>query len=306
MKFLTLSLAALVGCATAAPPRELIDARDAYRHAEQGPAMKLTPAELHVAAESLEQAEQAYKHDADSKDAVDIAYVALRKAQRADALGQAAAANQRRQQAERDVGKTQQEIISNSDQKLKNQDERLRDTQGALAHEHERLEKQKELTEKQKEMTEAERTARLAAEKKAADAMDALAKSLAVKTEARGTVITLSGGVVFATNQAKILPGAQTQLNQVADALKTQAEHHFSVEGHTDNQGTDAINDDLSARRAAAVRDYLIVRGVSANAISSEGYGSKRPVGDNKNPEGRAMNRRVEIIVDKSNTSAAL
>ena len=56
------------------------------------------------------------------------------------------------------------------------------------------------------------------------------------------------------------------QLNQVADALKTQAEHHFVVGGHTDNQGTDRINDDLSARRAMAVRDYLVVRGVSANA----------------------------------------
>lgn len=135
--------------------------------------------------------------------------------------------------------------------------------------------------------------------------MDALSKSLAVKADTRGTVITLSGGVVFATGQATILPGAQAQLNQVADALKTQAEHHFVVEGHTDNQGTDAINNELSTKRANAVRDYLVVRGVAAAAITAQGFGSARPVGDNKNPEGRAMNRRVEIIVDRAVTSAA-
>jgi len=120
-----------------------------------------------------------------------------------------------------------------------------------------------------------------------------------VKSEARGTVITLAGGLVFATGRSVILPGAQSQLNQVADALKTQAEHHFSVEGHTDNQGTDKINDDLSLRRANAVREYLVVRGVAPAAISATGFGSSRPVGDNKTAEGRAMNRRVEIIVDK-------
>ena len=118
-----------------------------------------------------------------------------------------------------------------------------------------------------------------------------------VKADTRGTVITLSGGVLFATNQATILPGAQVQLDQVAEALKTQAEHHFTVEGHTDNQGTDKINDDLSTRRANAVRDYLIVHGVAAAAITAQGFGSRRAIADNRTTEGRAMNRRVEIIV---------
>jgi outer membrane protein OmpA-like peptidoglycan-associated protein len=162
------------------------------------------------------------------------------------------------------------------------------------------LVKEKESLVKEKEATAAERAARLDAEKKAQDAMDVLAKTLAVKSEARGTVITLSGGVVFETGRATILPGAQAQLNQVADALKTQAEHHFVVEGHTDNQGTDKINDALSTRRANAVRDYLVVRGVAAAAITAAGSGSRQPIADNKTAEGRAMNRRVEIIVDKA------
>ena len=64
-------------------------------------------------------------------------------------------------------------------------------------------------------------------------------------------------------------------------------------------KGSDRINDDLSLRRANAVREYLVVRGVAPAAISATGFGSSRPVGDNKTAEGRAMNRRVEIIVDK-------
>jgi outer membrane protein OmpA-like peptidoglycan-associated protein len=292
-----LPLCALLACATAAPPKELIEARNAYARAEQGPAQRLVPAELHVAHESLVVAENSYKGDPKSQDAVDNAYVALRKAQRAEALGNAAAAMTEKERAEKDVGKTQEQLLTNADAKLKTTDEKLKNTEGALADERASLAQQKEATA-------AERAARLEAEKKASDAMDALSKSLAVKSDPRGTVITLSGGVLFATGQATILANAQAQLNQVADALKTQAERHFTVEGHTDNQGTDKINDDLSARRATAVRDYLVVRGVSANAISAQGFGSKRPIGANGNPEGRAMNRRVEIIVDKAVTAS--
>ena len=287
-----LPLCMLLACATGAPPKELIEARETYAHAEQGPAQTLVPAELHVARESLDVAERSYKEDSKSQDAVDNAYVALRMVQRAEALGNAAAANTDKDRSEKDVGKTQEQLLTNADAKLKH-------TEGALAHERETVAHGREDLAKQKDATAAERTARLAAEKKASDAMDALAKSLAVKSDPRGTVITLSGGVLFATGKATILVNAQAQLDQVADALKTQAEHHFTVEGHTDNQGTDRINDDLSARRANAVRDYLIVHGVSADAISAQGYGSKRPIGENANPEGRAMNRRVEIIVDK-------
>ena len=296
-KFSALPLCALFACATAQPPKELVQAREAYHHAEAGPASQLVPAELHVARESLDIAERSYDHSPGSQDAIDNSYIALRKAQRADALGHAAVSMDDRARADKDAGRTQGELLSSADARLKNTDAQLRNTEGALDRSRDSLVKEKAATA-------AERAARLDAENKSREAMDALAKSLAVKSEARGMVITLSGGVVFATGKASILPGAQAQLDQVADALKTQAEHHFTVEGHTDNQGTDQINDDLSTRRANAVRDYLIVRGVAAAAISSSGFGSHRPVGDNTNPEGRAMNRRVEIIVDKAPVAA--
>jgi outer membrane protein OmpA-like peptidoglycan-associated protein len=279
------AVAMLAACSSALPPRELVEARDAYRRAEAGTAAKLVPAELHGAKGALDVAERAFASEPESQDAIDNAYIALRKIQRAEALGNAALAMQDKASFEKSIRLTQQELLSRSNA-------RLRNTEGALAKERDSLAKEKE-------NAAAERAARVDAEKKATDAMDALAKSLAVKSEARGTVITLAGGLVFATGRSVILPGAQSQLNQIADALKTQAEHHFSVEGHTDNQGSDRINDELSLKRANAVREYLVVRGVAPGAISATGFGSTRPVGDNKTAEGRAMNRRVEIIVDK-------
>ncbi len=281
-----LPLCTLSACATAPPPKELVDAREAYRHAEAGAASKMVPAELHVARESLDAAERSFADSPGSWDTIDSAYIALRKSQQAEALGNAAVAVQNKEAADKEARREQQDL--------------LRSTEGALAKERTSLARERESLAKEKEVTAAERAARVAAEKKAQDAMDALAKNLAVRSEARGTVITLSGGVLFATGRATLLVGAQAQLNQVADALKTQAEHHFSVEGHTDNQGTDRINDQLSTRRANAVRDYLVVRGVSPAAITATGFGSSKPVGDNQTAEGRAMNRRVEIIVDKT------
>jgi outer membrane protein OmpA-like peptidoglycan-associated protein len=286
----------LAACATPRPPRELVEAREAYHRAEAGNAAKLVPAELHVARGALDVAERTYSESPDSQDAVDQAYIALRKVQRAEALGNAALSMQDKASFEKSIRLTQQEMLSRSNTRLKR-------VEGALASERDSLAKERESLVKEKEATATERAARLDAEKKAQDAMDALAKSLAVKSEARGTVITLAGGLVFETGRATILAGAQAQLNQVADALKSQAEHHFAVEGHTDNQGTDKINDALSTRRANAVRDYLVVRGVAAAAITASGYGSRRPIADNKTAEGRAMNRRVEIVVDKAPAS---
>jgi outer membrane protein OmpA-like peptidoglycan-associated protein len=69
------------------------------------------------------------------------------------------------------------------------------------------------------------------------------------------------------------------------------------VEGHTDSQGTVSGNQDLSQRRAQVVRDYLVSRGISADRLTSQGFGSTRSIADNASAEGRADNRRVEIVV---------
>jgi len=281
---------AVTACGASRPPAELVDARAAYAKAQASETASLVPAEIHIAQTSLDTAEREFKHDGNSGRTRDLAYVAMRVAQRAEVLGTLAVARGNAQSAERDREHLQTTIIS--DQKSK-----LQSAEGAIQEQNQELAKKQAELQNQRQLTEAERTARVAAEQKVKDAMDALARSTSVKSDTRGTVITLSGSVLFATNQAAILPGAQTQLNQVAEALKTQAERHFTIEGHTDNQGTDTVNAALSERRAAAVRDYLVVRGVAASAVSVKGVGASRPIADNKTTEGRAMNRRVEIIV---------
>jgi len=128
--------------------------------------------------------------------------------------------------------------------------------------------------------------------------MKDLAAVAAVKEEARGMVITLSGSVLFASGKYALLNTAMTKLDQVAEALKAQdADKRMVVEGHTDSQGSDKVNQPLSLNRGNAVRDYLVTRGVAAEKITAVGLGSSRPLVDNKSAENRANNRRVEIIV---------
>jgi outer membrane protein OmpA-like peptidoglycan-associated protein len=94
------------------------------------------------------------------------------------------------------------------------------------------------------------------------------------------------------------MPGAQTKLNEVADELgKQDTESKIVVEGFTDSQGGASYNQDLSQRRAQSVRDYLVSRGIASDRVSAQGYGMNQPVADNSTPEGRANNRRVQIVV---------
>jgi outer membrane protein OmpA-like peptidoglycan-associated protein len=150
-----------------------------------------------------------------------------------------------------------------------------------------------------------EREARAASDKRAAQAAADLAKIASVKQETRGMVITLSGGVLFASGKSDLLGDAQVKLNSVADSLTQQdPDSKMVVEGHTDSQGKVAYNQDLSQRRAQVVRDYLVTRGIAADRVTSQGFGSSRSVADNSSPEGRANNRRVEIVVTPKGASA--
>jgi outer membrane protein OmpA-like peptidoglycan-associated protein len=142
-----------------------------------------------------------------------------------------------------------------------------------------------------------EKVARAEAEKKAAAAMASLQEIAKVKEEARGVVITLSGSVLFATGKSDLLPIAKDKLSEVAKALKDQGFKSLLVEGHTDSRGKAADNDKLSLKRAEAVRDHLLTQGIPADKIRAEGLGSTRPVAENDTAEGRANNRRVEIVV---------
>jgi outer membrane protein OmpA-like peptidoglycan-associated protein len=95
-----------------------------------------------------------------------------------------------------------------------------------------------------------------------------------------------------------LIPQADAKLSAVADVLSKQdGASKFRVEGYTDSRGDPAANDDLSRRRADIVRAYLVSRGIAPERITAEGLGATNPVADNALIEGRAANRRVEIII---------
>ncbi|HEX8909992.1 MAG TPA: OmpA family protein [Anaeromyxobacteraceae bacterium] len=104
--------------------------------------------------------------------------------------------------------------------------------------------------------------------------------------------------VLFDTGKATIDQRSYSLLDEVADALKAHPEvKSVQVEGHTDNRGSAKLNKKLSQARAEAVRKYLIGKGIEANRLTAKGYGSSRPIADNKTAAGRDANRRVEFVI---------
>jgi len=270
----------LAACASA-PSRELVDARSAYARASSGPAARVVPAELHKARVSLDTAENAFAND--SSDQRDLAYVAERRAQLAEVLAKRAEHAGVRVKAEATLASEKEADHIQT----KNQLEHTKtDLAGA---EHDAADQRARASEADQRAAESDRRLK---------AMQLeFAKYAEVKQEPRGMVITLSGSVLFASNKAVLLPEARTRLGHVAAALMETKERHLDVEGYTDSQGKDEYNVELSQRRADAVRIYLVSNGYPPDLIVAHGAGNTMPVADNATPEGRANNRRVEIIV---------
>jgi OOP family OmpA-OmpF porin len=103
-------------------------------------------------------------------------------------------------------------------------------------------------------------------------------------------------GVNFDNDKSTLRPDAIGILERAAIALKEWGSVKVEIAGHTDSVSTDAYNQALSERRASAVRDFLISRGIAADRLSAKGYGESTPIADNGTDEGRASNRRVEMI----------
>jgi len=187
MRIQSLALAALtvVGCGSNLPPKELVDARAAYQSASKGPAAQQSPAELHVAKQSLDVAERAFSDDGDSPVTKDFSYIAIRKAQLADASARAGLAIKEREAADREAQAVQASQLSDARNQLTSTKSNLEKTQEQLAR---------------------EKAAREAAEKAAALALADLNRLAAVKQESRGMVITLSGGVPSRATSRRCCP----------------------------------------------------------------------------------------------------
>jgi outer membrane protein OmpA-like peptidoglycan-associated protein len=141
------------------------------------------------------------------------------------------------------------------------------------------------------------------AEQKAADLQRQLNELQAQQTD-RGLMMTL-GDVLFATGQAELKPGSVAKLDQLVTFMRNYPDRTVTIEGHTDNVGSESFNIDLSQRRADAVRGYLVRQGVDGSRVKSTGMGEDMPVATNNTEAGRQQNRRVEIIISNPTPTAA-
>jgi len=125
-----------------------------------------------------------------------------------------------------------------------------------------------------------------------------LSKLAATRTSERGFIVTLPG-LFFDTGKSALKAGARNTLTKIADQLRLNEGTQVAIEGHTDSVGTEPFNQALSEKRAIAVRDYLVGRGVPASRINITGLGETSPVATNDTPAGRQQNRRVELVISE-------
>lgn len=115
--------------------------------------------------------------------------------------------------------------------------------------------------------------------------------------DGKAILVNLPNGVTFPVDSTTISPSFQTTLNTISSNLVQYPDSLIDVYGHTDSTGSDQYNLDLSQRRADAVADYLVIRGVARSRVRTQGFGERYPVADNATDAGRALNRRVEIKI---------
>lgn len=258
-----LSLGA-AGCATA-PPAELQQARTAYRQVANGEARSLAPLELAEARSALVAAEQAFEAEGATAEALDKANVAYRETQRVSEV----AADR---QAERAA------LIA---------DLRL-ETRRKIAYQAPRARVAPRPA--GEPVVELEQTGALAW------ALRRLIPVAGVEETEDSVMITLADDI-FAPGSAALGPAAEARLELVLAVLAAAWPRAVRVEGYADDVGPDGENVALSQRRADAVERWLVDHGVAAERVEAVGRGTLDPIASNATPEGRARNRRVQLIL---------
>ena len=132
---------------------------------------------------------------------------------------------------------------------------------------------------------------------KQAEEMKQVMGDAEVKRVGEGIVVEFKDKVLFGYDRSDVSTTAQASLNKLANVLQKYPDTNIEILGHTDNKGSDDYNQGLSDERAAAVKAYLVSKGIGESRLSSTGYGETKPVADNKTAAGRAKNRRVEMTL---------
>jgi outer membrane protein OmpA-like peptidoglycan-associated protein len=281
---LTLALCACVS--TPQPNEALLSARAAVQTAEADPNVALYAAlDLETARKDLDVAEAAAIHHQDAEIA-QPAYMAAQTAR----LAQARAAKK-----------------ADDARVAQGQQERDRIQLAARTREVNTVVEQRDLASAQRDQAAAQRDQAAAQRDQATDQaarLQAEIDKLKATPTSRGLVLTL-GDVLFDTGKAQLNPGAAFKLDQLAQFLIEHPERRVQIDGFTDSVGTDAYNQDLSERRAEAVKAALVLRGVDPSHIGTEGYGKGYPVASNSESGGRQLNRRVEVVIGNDNSAIA-
>lgn len=254
----------LVGCGTPQKHPAVEDARAALASAENPKVSQYAPVPLEEAKEQFNKAEALWKKGADEEKIKHQAYLAKQRAAIAIEKGEIRAAEKSVQQAraERDQVRIQA---------------RAQETE--IARER------------------AERRAQEAEQAMArAESLEGEIEDLKARETERGIVLTLSD-VLFDYNKAQLNAGAYRTVDRLANFLKEHPERKVLIEGFTDSSGPQDYNKQLSERRANALREALLQRGIGANRVNVRGYGEAFPVASNDTNAGRAQNRRVEVII---------
>ena len=231
-------------------------------------------------AQAKAQADAEAKRRAEAESARADAEAARTSAENARAQAQAAQAEAERMKAEAEKAKQEADTARAAAEAQ----------QQALAVEAEKARKAADESERLRQQAEKDKTdlrARLLAQ---------LNTILSTRDTARGLIANMSD-VLFKTGSFELLGGARERLAKISGIVLAYPGLHLDVEGHTDSVGTDDYNLTLSQKRAQAVRDYLVLQGISENSIAARGLGKAGPVASNDTPEGRQQNRRVELVL---------
>lgn len=132
---------------------------------------------------------------------------------------------------------------------------------------------------------------------KQAEELEKEMKDAEIERVGEAIKVTFDSGILFGFDSYALTPASQETIMKFADILNEYPDTDITIEGHTDDRGAYEYNLDLSKKRAEAVNNYLKMQQVGSNRLVTNGYSFDRPIADNTTEEGRAKNRRVEILI---------
>lgn len=295
-----------LACVSTAPTQSVVEARQAFQLSAQDPRVKQHASEqLYEAEQANAKMERALKRGRGEAEVDHLAYLTKRHSEIAQAVADEGAMKaqieqlgRRRDQLRLDASKADTREARAAARAAVDiaakQGEEISDLRERTAEaERQTIDAEEDVAAAKQDTADAERRADVAKQEAAAIAKQL---NLMSRESERGLIITL-GDVLFTTGSSSLASGAERTLSRVAQLLKEYPDRKVMVEGHTDDVGSNAYNEQLSRQRAQSVTDALVADGVSTQRFQVRGLGETAPAVPNTNSASRQQNRRVEIIL---------